>query len=260
MNNLKENICTYLAHEITPVESIINGYSLEEVFVEIESILQNSCPEEISHTLGFIRDAGLYEHPFHDAFRKHIKTPSLWGTLKVLLTSSDFFIRRNTVYTIAKLCERNRAHLLAEAFPFYLENDPINLPNLIKELTWLTNDRNWSFIEQITKAKHFAQRWSLCELLDDDGSSIESKYRYLDILKHLSSDPEPLVSAEAALRFERIKIKTGPKLPKPEWRKEIKRISSLEPRITFQKTAMQFMHGKDCYTLDEFERFVRTLT
>jgi hypothetical protein len=247
-------------HEETSVDSIINGHSLEDVFAEIESILQSTEPTAIGSALRFIRDAWFYEHPFRDAFRKHIETSSIWSTLKKLLTTSNFPVRRDTVYTIAKLCQRNRAHLLAEAFPFYLENDPINLPNLIKELVLLTNEWNWSFIEQTAKAKHFVQRWSLCELLDDGGNPAEIKQRFLDVLNHLRTDPEPLVAAEATLRFERIAIKLGPKLPKPEWRNEIKRIASLEPRVTFESTAMQFMRERNDYTLDEFERFVRALT
>ena len=246
-------------HEETPVDSILNGYSFNDVFAEIESILEDSKPETIAHTLGFVRDASLYQHPLRDAFQKHLASSSIWNILQKLLVAPNFWVRRNTVYTIAKLTQRDRAYLLSEAFPFYLEKDPINLPNLILELVWLTNQWNWNFIEQAAVAKHFLQRWSLCELLDDNGSPPEVKSHFLDVLERLKTDSEPLVAAEAALRFERVNIKIEPKLSKSEWRKEVKKISSLEPRVTFESTAMQFMRERADYTLDEFERFVKEL-
>ena len=133
------------------------------------------------------------------------------------------------------------------------------MPFLIHELVWLKNEWNWSFIQKTATAKHFLQRWSLCQVLDDGGNPTEIAKRFLEILAQLKTDPHPLLAAEATLRFERIKIKLGPQLSKSEWRKEVKRISNLEPRITFEFAGMQFMREKTDYTLAEYDCFVTGL-
>lgn len=243
-------------HEETPVELIIGDHSLEHVFQEVDSILKTSEQESIVRALGFVRDANLYEHPFRDSFREKLVSSKIWETLQELLCSPDFSVRGSTVYTIGKLTNRERAYLLSDAFPFYLKNDPINLPKLLLELLWLTNKWNWEFVEQVAAAKHYLVRWSLCQLLDDSGDLAETRGRFLEILAQLKCDLHPMVAAEANFRFERVNVKLGPKLQKSEWRKEVKRIASLEPQIMFESTGMQFMRNRSNYSLDDFDRFV----
>ena len=246
-------------HEETPVESILSHHTLEDVFQEIDSILRASEPKAVANTLGFVRDANLYRHPFRDAFQEYLTTSKIWENLQDLLQTPNFGVRSSAIYTIGKLTNRDRAYLLSDAFPFYLENDPINLPNLLLELLWLTNEWNWGFVGRVAADKHYLVRWSLCQMLDDSGNSTETQGRFLGILAQLKCDSHPLVAAEANLRFERVNVKLGPKLQKSEWRKEVKRISSLEPKVTFESAAMQFMHTRSDYCLDEFDRFIAGL-
>ena len=246
-------------HEEAPVESILSGHSLEEVFNEIDSILRTAPPEAVTHTLTFVRDAQLYPHPFRDDFREYLAASNIWKTFQELLQAPNFSVRSSTIYTIGKLTNRDRAYLLSEAFPFYLATDPINLPRLLSELSWLTNEVNWSFIEEISASSHYLNRWSLCEVLDESGNSTETLNRFITILDRLKCDSHALIAAEAKFRFERISVKLGPKLPKAEWRKEVKRISSLEPRISFFFAANQFMRDRSDYSLDDFDRFVAGL-
>jgi hypothetical protein len=259
VSDLRRQLCGFLIHEETPVDSIIADHGLDVVLQEIESLLGTKDSEAIVHVLGFVRDAGLFNHPFHGEFRARLNSSSIWSTFRSLLLSPDFSVRRNVIYTIGKLTYRERSALLAEAFPFYLEKDPINLPGLLFELVWLTNEWNWRFLEQVASAEHYLQRWSLCQILDDNGSPTETLNDFASILNRLKSDPNNHVAAEAALRFERITIKLGPKLPKAEWRKEVKRISNLEPKVTFERAAMQFMRDREDYTLAEFDQFIGKL-
>jgi hypothetical protein len=259
VNDLRQQLCDFLIHEETPVDSILALHSLEDVFQEIDSILKTAEPEAIIHTLGFVRDANLYQHSFRHGFHKYLASAKIWETFQELLGAPDFSVRRNTIYTIGKLTNRDRAYLLSDAFTFYLENDPINLPRLLRELLWLTNKWNWSFIEQVASANHYLKRWSLCQILDDTGDPTEAKRHFLDVLARLKSDSHPLVASEANLRFERVSVKLGPKLSKVEWRKEVKRISSLQPRMTFESVAMLFMCDRSDYAVDNFDRFVTGL-
>jgi hypothetical protein len=256
MSLLRQQICNFLVHEETPVDSILSGHTMEEVFGGIDSILAGSEPEAIIHTLGFVRDAALYRHPFHEAFQAHLGASTIWDRLQELLSAPNFGVRRNAIYTIGKLTHRNRAYLLIEAFPFFLERDPINLPRLLFELVWLTNEWNWDFLRRAAAATHDLQRWSLCSVIDDHGESNEVATQFLDILTPLRSDPHPRVAAEVLLRAERIKVKLQPKLSKPEWRKEVKRIAELKPGLTFESAAMQFMQAGIDYDFSEFDRFV----
>ncbi len=259
MANLREQISGFLIHEETPVDAIIDGHSMEEVFATIQAVVAEADPESVMHALTFVRDAALYPHPHHDAFRAYLRHAPIWDHLKELLYAPNFHLRGSAIYTIGKLTHRDRAHLLIEAFPFYLEKDPINLPSVLLELVWLTNQWDWNFLQQTATARHYIARWSLCAVLDDRDSTPEIARHFLEILASLKRDPHPLVAAEASFRFERIQVKLGPKLPKPEWRTEVKRIAELKPRYTFESAAMQFMQGRNDYTLEEFDRFLDNL-
>jgi hypothetical protein len=253
--SLRKQIGEFLAHEETPVDSIIGDHAMLEVLDEVMSLL-DAEPEAIMCALGFVRDAARNPHSRRNEFRECLVVSDIWDELRRLLCFQNFWVRKNAIYTIGKLAGRERACLLSDSFPYYLETDPINIPPLLKELRWLTGAWNWSFVEQTAAASHYLQRWSLCSLLDDDGSSPETFERYLDVLSALKTDPNSLVANEASLRVERIKLKLGPKLPKPEWRLEVKRIARLEPRLTFERATMQFMREKADYAAAEFDVFV----
>jgi len=244
-------------HEETPVDSILSLHSFEEIFLEIDSILKSETPENVVHTLGFIRDANLYEHPFREGFREHLSSANLWESFQTLLKAPNFNVRGNAIYTVGKLTNRDRAYLLSDAFSFYLANDPLNLPRLLSEHLWLTNKWNWDWVERIASADHYLKRWSLCQVIDDDGSDEETKRCFMEVLPRLKSDANFFVASEAKFRFERVKVKLEPKLSKSEWRKEVKRIASLEPKMTFEWTAMRFMQNRLDYTLAEFDQFVK---
>ena len=246
--------------EETPIESILGRYGVANVFQEIESILSGNESEAIIHTLGFVRAADLYQHPFRDGFHEYLTSSQIWAALAKLLQRSNFGVRSAAIYTVGKLAQTERAYLLSEAFPFFLDCDPINLPKLLFELVWLTREWNWGFIEEITEAKHYLKRWSLCQILDDSGESTETLSRFASVLRKLKCDSHPLIADEATFRLERVDVKLKPKLPKAEWRQEVKRISSLEPKDTFEFTAMRFISDRSDYTLDEFDQFVSAST
>lgn len=174
-------------------------------------------------------------------------------------------MRHNAIHTIGRLSNADRAHLLSDAFPFYLANDPINLPCLLFELKWLTREHPWHFVEQVAVAQHYLIRWSLCAVLDDPiGDAPEISNRFRGLLARLKCDPSPFVAAEANLRFERVAVKLGPKLPKAQWDNEVKRIARLEPKVTFESAKMLFMNNlfmnnMSDYSLDDFDRFVSAL-
>jgi hypothetical protein len=244
-------------HEETPVESIIALHGPEATCDEIVAVLQLNDPASAVHVLSFVRDASLNQHQFRDAFRECLKKSVIWDTFRRLLEHPSFSVRSSVIYTIGKLTDRERSHLLSEAFPFFLNQDPINLPRLLQELVWLTNKWPWDLLSRVVSADHYIQRWSLCKFLNSYAEDTLGEFQ--ELLKVLKQDSNPLVAAEANFRFERIVVKLRPKLPKSEWRKEVKRIEALEPKVTFERAAMKFMPNREDYTLDEFHNFVEAL-
>jgi len=199
MSELNQQLRDFVMHEETPVESILAPHALEVVFNEIKSLLESENAEAIIHVLGFVRDASLFPHPFHDPFRAHLNSSTVWQSFHRLLQYPNFSVRGNVIYTIGKLTYRDRSCLLSEAFPFFLEKDPINLPRLLLELVWLTNEWHWNLLERVASADHYLRRWSLCEILDDNGASPEALNRFAGILGILKADKHPRVAAELNL-------------------------------------------------------------
>jgi hypothetical protein len=259
VSELRNQLREFLIHEETPVDSILANHALDVVFREIESLLVTETPDVIARVLTFVCDAGLYYHPFRIAFRTHLDSSCIWEIFRQLLRAPNCFVRGNVIYTIGKLTCRERSYLLSEAFPFFLEKEPINLARLMFELGWLTNEWNWDFLDQIAAADHYLCRWSLCEILDHDEGPTETMQRTVSILTRLKHDAHPVVAAEANFRLERINVKLRPKLPKPERRKEVKRIADLEPDLTFESVRMRFIQTREDYSLAEFHQFVEQL-
>ncbi len=261
MSALRQQISQFSGHYETPANLVLRGHSFGKVFQEIDSILKSADPEAIGTAMGFVRDATLFEHPFRAGFRKHLKSAAIWETFSKLLLAPNLRIRSRTISTIGRLTVKDRADLLVDAFPYYLEKDPINLPSLLMEHWWLADAWNWNLIEQVVVANHYLPRWSLCEIIGHVSFPAGTINPFMDLFFRLKGDPHPLVAAEASWHFESLAVKVEPKLPKPEWRKEVKRIASLEPRVTFENTALRFQNsraesGKTDYTVDEFDRFV----
>jgi hypothetical protein len=257
VHDLRHQISEFNCHEVTPVDSILANHSMRSVFCEIESLLVTETSEKVARILTFVRDAGLYEHPFKESFRAALDSSGIWEIFSSLLAAPSHWVKANTIYTIGKLTFRERSYLLSEAFPHFMDENPIGLPSLLFELRWLTGEWNWSFLEKIANANHYLYRWSLCEILDDDDGPVETMQRYVSFFSQLKLDSHPLVAAEANFRLERVNAKLRPKLPKPEWRKEVKRIASLEPKMTFSNVTMRFIQGREDYSLADFDQFVK---
>lgn len=259
MSMLREQIRNFLMHEDMPVDEIIGSHSMEEVCVEVIAILLSGEPEPISHALVFLRDTATYQHRFSEAFHQHLQSSPIWETLRQLLRAPNTNVRHNAINTIGKLGHRERVSLLEDAFPYFLERDPINLPGLMFELGWLRSNHHGEFLERIARANHPLARWSLCEILQSlEGASDQGAV--LELASLLSVDPHPHVAAQAAWACERIKIKLGPKLPKPEWRKEVKRIAALKPQLTYFYVTHRFMLDRSDYTLAEFDTHFAEIT
>lgn len=261
MSTFREKISKFSFHEETPVEEVLGEHPMEEVFTELDLRLNGALPESeevIAATLFFLRDAALYEHPRKMEFRDFLSESVIWKTFEKLLKAPVFRVRAGIISTIGKVYQPDKANLLAEIFSHYLQHDPINASHLLAELGWLEGAFPKTFWEQMHASSHYLTRWSCCEFAvgKEEG---EAGALVLPVLLRLKNDVHPLLAAEAAYLYERVKIKQAAKLSKLEWRKEVERIEALTPKHTFGKTAREFMRDRVDYTVAEFDAHVSKL-
>jgi len=261
MSTFREQLADSTPCSGTEVEAILENRSIPSVLQDLNLILNSEEITEILHALIFLRDAALYSHRLHEPFRKHLLASPIPETLRNLLQSPSRAVRRNSIYTIGKLTFREHASFLSDAFPFYLDHYPLEMPGLLSELAWLTGELNWEFVQQVASSENRCVRWSLCSALHSLGEREDRQVRSLHVLTSLTRDPYPFISAEARWLCERIKVKLGPKLPKPEWRREVKRISSLEPKVTFKRAVSQFLASNTHpdYSMRDLNQFLSEL-
>lgn len=250
--HLRKQLRQFCAHEITPVDLIIDHNSPSEILQAADTNLRSTRSAGIVKTLGFIRDAALYSHPLKESFRSELTRSAIWGRLRELLYHKHSVVRSNTIYTIGKLTFRPKAKLLLEAFPHYLKTDPINLSGLMFELKWLMGRWNWTLINQIATAPHFLQRWSLCSSTYDQTHSPSDRSRFEAIFQKLSNDSNPAFAAEAAFRCESLLVKSR---PSDHLEPGAKEASPVEPTTNFDAIANRFLFARQTYTFSQFERF-----
>jgi hypothetical protein len=233
------------------------------IFRETEKILQEGNPDAIVNTLGFIKDATLYEHADRASFRQRLASAPIWELFQKLLLAPHCHLRGQVIITIGKLGFKEHAHLLLDAFPFYFENDPINLESIFWEHRWLTGSLQWRRMRLVAASDHYLKRWSLCAFLDD-GLCLKQTKSCMSVLSRLKNDPHPLVAAEANWILKRSALETEKGLPEAKRRRELERIFGHRPSVTFDDASMRFMNswankGKTDYTLEEFDRFATDL-
>lgn len=251
--HLRKQLRQFCAHELTPVDLIIGRYSPYEVLQAANMNLRSAKNAGIVNTLAFIREAALHPHSLKDSFRCELAESAIWDQLRDLLYHKHFSVRSNTIFTIGKLTFRPKAKLLLEAFPHYLQSDPINLCGLMFELRWLTRKWHWALLKQIASAPHFLQRWSMCSANYDHCHSAPNSSRFAALFQKLSKDSNPVLAAEAAFRFESLMLEAGLS-NRTEHRAN--KTPPVEPSIHFDHVANRFLNTHQIYTFAQLERFV----
>jgi hypothetical protein len=257
---LQQRLAQFSFHEETPVQSVIGDCSVDEVFSEVIDILMDNDEKSILRALRFIRDASLYPHSYRDRVQEKLANSAVWKRLEELLHVPNVQIRSQTIYTVGKLSHRDRAHLLSEAFPFYLRSDPLNLPSLLLELHWLKTEWPWHLLECLAGARHYLQRWSLCSVSEHVHGDSATMDRFLGVFSPSATDSHALVAGEAKWQIERLKLARGPSLPKKQWRSEVRRVAQLQPRFTFDMLSARFMENRVEYNLAEVDGFLNGLS
>ena len=229
--------------EVSDIIDVLDRNTIDVVLDHVAFNIRHCRSEGIDRTLRFIRDAASTQGaPFRRALERSML---FWDHLRELLYHNNGNVRANAIYTIGKLCQRPKAKLLLEAFPFYLANDPINLSRLMFEMCWLTGRWNKPLLHKIAESPHYLIRWSLCSSLYDSTDNPEKRQVLAEMRQKLASDSHPAVANAAAKLCKAHRVKT----PKP--------CSDRRPSFDFDSLEHRFLFTRQTYTLGQFDKFVR---
>lgn len=231
------------------------------------ALLRSGDAHETQAALLFVRDVVNYGMVLH--FTERLPQSGIFDALRANLSAPDYAIRRGSIYTIGKIGPRANARLLAEAFPSYLQRDPLLLPGFLFELFWLTRHaRQWTYLHAVAASPHYCVRWSL---LDESASPLPSlgghdKYerrRLERLLSRLASDPHPLVRADARYRRHLLPGRREERQWRLGDRRALwRRVGQGAPDLTFTTLHTLFSNylsvvGRRDYDIETLNAFVR---
>lgn len=271
---LRHQLTNYLDHlmEAPWLASLVEEHGLPVILATVTAVLTDGTQDEILGALLFVRDLGQninnWAAPIIDEVRETLPITVL-PAVRPLLYSPFHDVRRNAIYTLGKLCYRKEAKALRGAFPWYVDHDPLSLPDLMSELAWLGDERGFEVrLRRMLAHPSYLVRWSILDGFSSLESSRGSSLRWKQVSKVLSNDVVAAVRdealfllAEARLRRDARKARS---LPKPEWQRRGKALAKQEPAVTFFRLKLQFENelarrGQADYSVDELLAFAKEL-
>lgn len=222
----------------------------------MEFILESMRSEEIHSCLILIRDLSIKgavnsSHEEVDEFRELISKSDIFSKLNNLLYQHNLFVRKDVIYTIGKIYFKQNANMLAEAYKFYRKTDPLIIPDILFELSWLTNRDIWSFIDELIKDNHFLFRWSAVDLLHKYNKNDNKSNKFIDSLVLLSNDDNIYVSNEAKELLKRSCMT-----------KQISEFDEENLSITFLRLVIDFCNYQKTekirkYSIEDIEDYIK---
>lgn len=229
-----------LAHDDHPdaleelVGKIFGAHELPDAVHSLEALLRSGDRERIVRAEAFIRDVVIYG--VHRQFTALLPHTGIFPALGQNLYAPDYLVRGLTIFTLGKITFPRNAPLLIDAFPWYLERDPIGIPSLVGELFWLSRAerrRRWEYFESIARSPHYLARWSFFEAAGEGWIGEPPKGRDARLrkrwMRRLAQDPNQMVRREARSRLDGLK------------RSPDKRMHSWHaPRLCFENVSITF--------------------
>jgi hypothetical protein len=268
----RDSVTHYVDHlqDVSWVEKLVREFGFAGVLRSCVDVLTDQDPEEVHEVTTFLRDIGI-RGTFDDelvAKARELMPSGVLPALRPLLQARVLRVRRTAIYTIGKLSFSGEAEALREAFPLYLDRDPVCLARLLLELQWLGDDGGvQAMLERVVAHQCYLVRWSALAYLGcsgtPSGAELRLKSRWLAAL---SSDPVPQVRAEAGHQLAELKVQVAGReagwQPKTEWRRKRRALEKAGPSMTFAALEVRFLnelarHGQADYALEELDAFVQ---
>jgi hypothetical protein len=137
MMELRQRILDY-NFETEELNEVGEMTSAAELFAVLNQLLQSDAPDQVSITLGFIRDFMILSRsPEREEISDRYPESSVVQTIEQLLFCPNQITRLNAVCTLGKTCSYGSVNVMTQAFHHFRDRDPILLPRLLGELGWL---------------------------------------------------------------------------------------------------------------------------
>lgn len=272
MSELRSQILNYLdfLQDREYWNAIGLGYSAEELNTALLGLLHAESTDVVSSTCLFIRDLVQFAPAFQDEPRSSLPFDysQLVPSLENLVRSPDLWKRKNTVYTLGKICSASSVPFLREVFEATKENDPLLLPDLAFEIAWLSGLKHEAIdwlVTQCLASQSYLTRWVTLEILSPGATKPGNecwKWKY-NVLSQLIDDDAESVRANA--RFLRDEMDFEASLPniktRAEKRRQRKELEARRPE-NFNGISIEFLNnmyarGVSNYSVDELNKLVK---
>lgn len=138
-----------------------------------------------------------WQVPEVEKFNELYESSQVVRELESLVIDGDYWDRRQAVHALGKTYVKSSVSVLSRALEYWLERDPLFLPRVFFERSFLDVELGADFFERIINSKIYLTRWAALQILTEGAIPREVTTPYFEQLK---SDPHPLVSAAA--RYE----------------------------------------------------------
>ena len=223
-------------------------------------------PEELTAALTWVRDAsiGVGSEAVKAAVRACVPT-QLTSTLVEALVAPGYTLRHQAIYTLGKMTFRDDVGFLLAVFDRYLDQDPLLVPNLFGEITWLGGG-GAAILARIRTHSSYLTRWSF---FGTDAAQVELTRagELRAACAELAGDRAVVVQAEARHVLTELKIlaeAAGAPQDRASRRERKRRLveHAKAAPLRFVPMGLRFLnqhHGLD-YDVEALDTFVRSLS
>jgi hypothetical protein len=176
-------------------------------------------------------------------------------------------IRANSVYALAMLGYRHHAAILETALPHAIQHDPLLLPRVISELSWISrSDRMYVDLHAAASSPLYLSRWAALAVtahhgIDPDNSGGLFRERRARLLRRLAGDDHPWIRGEATYQLAELELLSPREtLSRSERRRRYRELRRNEPDATFDSLEVSFLNYLSTfkypdYTIAQLEAF-----
>ena len=252
-------------------ELILTKYDENQISGCISKLLKSSDLDTIHSASLFTRDLMFNSStPITgccSAFRHKYPQSSVVQALQKLVFSKNKDLRHIAVYTLGKTCVKSSLPTLLQAFKSFMNSDPLLLPRLLSEISWLDPKSNAfdTCIKKMALSSLFLTRWAVLGTLTPFQNTGKIFKLKKEIYALLSTDKVSVIRCEASfllkqLMFEQLSANTKKKSIKQSVREAP---DTVEPKFTFEALEIEFNNYRyknsiQSYRVSDLVSFIRT--
>jgi hypothetical protein len=273
---MKDLLVTYIDRigETDAVDAIAEVDGVEAAVRATATIVRDAAegvgaPNDLSAALTWVRDGsiGVGSEAVKTAVRACVPR-YLKPALIDALIAPVYMVRHQAIYTLGKMAFREDLPLLLNVFERYLDHDPLLVPKLIGEISWLGGE-GAPLLARVLTHPHYLTRWSFF----GTDAARPSRAQEMEALKatcaELGADQAGVVRAEARHVLAEIEMveefaKNGLQHDRASRRERKRRRAEHEATapLRFDVMGLRFLNAHDGadYDVDALDAFVRSLT